>query len=63
MPKHHTDEEYLEAIEAGNRTTTEIANTVDVARQSAYERLHSLREKGAVEKEKIGNSLLWRLSE
>jgi len=63
MAEHNSDEEYLDAIREGNRTTTEIADSVDVARQSAYERLHSLQEKGEAEKEKIGNSLLWRLSE
>jgi DNA-binding IclR family transcriptional regulator len=62
MPEHHSDDEYTDAIRDGNRTTTEIADAVDVARQSAYERLHSLEERGKVRKERIGNSLLWSLS-
>lgn len=63
MPEHHDDDEYLGAIREGNQTTTEIADAVGVARQSAYERLHTLREKELVEKERVGNSLRWEASE
>ncbi|MFA1610141.1 winged helix-turn-helix domain-containing protein [Halobellus rubicundus] len=63
MPEHHSDDEYLTAIREGNQTTSEIADAVGVARQSAYERLHTLRENGKVRKEKIGNSLRWETTE
>jgi len=59
MPEHHRDSEYVDAIREGAQTTKEIADSVGVARQSAYERLHSLEDKGKVSKEHIGNSLLW----
>lgn len=63
MPGHHDDSEYLEAIEEGNQTSTEIADYVDVARQTAYERLHRMEERGQVEGEKIGNTIRWSLSD
>jgi Mn-dependent DtxR family transcriptional regulator len=61
MPEHHSDEEYLDAIRAGNHATSDIADAVGVARQSADERLRSLADAGDVEKERVGNSLYWSL--
>lgn len=63
MPEHHDDSEYLAAIREGNHATTDIAEYVGVARQSAYERLHAMADRGLVEKETVGNSLYWSAAE
>jgi hypothetical protein len=61
MPEHHDDEEYLDAIRDGNHATSDIADAVGVARQSADERLRRLAEVREVEHETVGNSLYWTL--
>jgi Mn-dependent DtxR family transcriptional regulator len=59
MPEHHSDDEYLDAIRDGNHATSDIADAVGVARQSADERLRRLAEEGQVDRETVGNSLYW----
>jgi Mn-dependent DtxR family transcriptional regulator len=59
MTEHHDAEEYLDAIREGNHATSDIADAVGVARQSADERLRRLAEVGEVEYETVGNSLYW----
>jgi len=62
MAEHHDDDEYIEAIRAGNHATADIADAVGVTRQAADERLRRLRESGQVEKETVGNSLYWSVT-
>lgn len=61
--RHHDDEDFIEAIKAGNRGTTDIAEFVGVKRQSADERLRKLRDEGRVESEMVGNSLAWSVAQ
>lgn len=60
----HSDEEYLDAVrEHEPAATSEIADEVGVARQSADYRLRQLEADGKVTSKRIGNSLAWRLTE
>ena len=61
----YPDSEFLNAIQdlgelAG---TSEIAEKVGCTRRTAYTRLKSIEENGQVVSQKIGNSLVWTLSE
>jgi predicted transcriptional regulator len=60
--RHHDDDEFLNAIQAGHRATSAIAEHVGVTRQAADKRLRQLREEGEVESEMIGNSLVWSIT-
>lgn len=55
-----SDEAFIEAIEEGNETTREIAESVECSYNLAYERLQTL---DGVSSRKVGNTLLWRLDE
>lgn len=58
--ERHSDKTYVDAVrEHEPAGTTEVAETVGVARQSADYRLRQLEDKGLVESKKIGNSLAW----
>lgn len=58
--KRYSDEEYITAVRIHEpAATTEVAETVGVARQSADYRLRQLEDEGLVESKKIGNSLAW----
>lgn len=60
----HSDEEYLAAVrEHEPAATSEVADAVGVARQSADYRLRQLEVDGKVKSKQIGNSLAWRLPE
>lgn len=60
----HSDEEYLEAVrEHEPAATTEVADEVGVARQSADYRLRRLENEGRVRSTRIGNSLAWSVTE
>lgn len=64
MSKGISDEEYLDAVRENEpAATTEIADTVGVARQSADYRLRQLKEGGKVVNKKVGPSLVWMLTE
>lgn len=57
-------EDFLRALEeldfAG---TTDIAEFVGCDRRTAYLKLQSLKKEGKVQNQKIGNALLWKLSD
>lgn len=58
--REHSDEEFLEAVrEHEPASTTEIAEAVGVARQSASYRLELLEEEGLVVKKKVGPANVW----
>ena len=58
--REHPDEEFLEAVqECEPGSTTEIAEMVGVARQSASYRLELLEEEGLVKKKKVGPAVVW----
>ena len=54
---------FLEAIEAGNKGTSDIADAVGCKRRTADYRLRKLQKEGKVTGEKIGRSLVWSLKE
>lgn len=59
----YSDEDFLEAIEAGNKATADIADFAGCTRKTAEIRLKRLRADGQVESEKVGSSLVWSLRE
>ncbi len=62
--KRYPANEYIEAVrEHEPAGTSEIAEAVGVARQSADYRLRQLESEGIVTGKKIGNSLAWSLVE
>jgi DNA-binding transcriptional ArsR family regulator len=62
--EQHSTAEYIDAVrEHEPAGTTEIADAVGVARQSADYRLRQLEDQGLVTSKKIGNSLAWSLVE
>jgi len=57
-------EDFLQAIkELGSAGTTDISNQVGCNRRTAYLKLQSLEEEGSVSSQKVGNALLWKLTE
>lgn len=57
-------EDFLEALkELGAAGTTDIAGFVGCDRRTAYLKLKSLEKEEQVDSEKVGNALLWRLSD
>ena len=64
VEERHSDEEYLDAVhEHEPAATSEIAQAVGVARQSADYRLRKLEDERKVASKKIGNSLAWSLAD
>lgn len=64
MEDRHSDEEYLDAVrEQEPAATSEIAEVVGVARQSADYRLRKLEDERKVTSKTIGNSLSWSLAD
>lgn len=60
----HTDEAVLEAVRKHEPAgTSDIADELGIARQSADYRLRKLLDEGHVVKQKIGNSLVWSVAE
>lgn len=60
----HSDDEYLDAVrEHDPAATSEVADAVGVARQSADYRLRKLEGQGKVASKRIGNSLAWTVIE
>jgi len=57
-------EEFIRALEElGAAGTTDVAEYVDCDRRTAYLKLQDLEEEGDVESRKVGNALLWELSD
>lgn len=64
MSKGLSDADYLNAVRDHQpAATTEVADAVGVARQSAGYRLKKLEEEGRVESKKVGPSRVWMLME
>ena len=60
----HSDEAVLEAVRKHEPAgTSDIADELGIARQSADYRLRRLLDEGYVMKQKIGNSLAWSADE
>ena len=59
--EQYPDSDFLEAIEAGNKGTSDIAEAVGCKRRTADYRLRKLEETGKVTGEKIGRSLVWSI--
>ena len=60
----YTDGEVVKAVEQNDPAgTTEVADELGIARQSADYRLHRLLDDGRVSKKKVGNSLVWSIDE
>lgn len=60
----YPDSDFLDAIreQGGMAGTSEIAQNVGCTRRTAYTRLQSLEEE-QVSNRKVGNSLLWSISD
>jgi predicted ArsR family transcriptional regulator len=57
-------EDFLHSLEEiGPAGTTDIADRVGCDRRTAYIKLQSLEEEGVVQSQKIGNALLWQLTD
>jgi predicted transcriptional regulator len=57
-------EDFLEALaELGQSGTTDISDYLGCDRRTAYLKLKSLENDGKIRSRKVGNSLLWELSE
>lgn len=55
-------ESFLEAVEElHTATTAKVATKVDCSYDLAYRRLHDLEEQGALTKEEVGGSFVWKI--
>jgi len=61
--REHSDNEFIDAIDDGNRTTQAIADYIGITRQGADYRLRQLQADGIVTSEKVGGTLLWSKQE
>ncbi|MFB6197119.1 MAG: transcriptional regulator, partial [Halobacteriaceae archaeon] len=61
----YSTEDFLEAIntEDGMAGTGDIADHVGCAHDTAYKRLQKMENEGLVASRKVGNTLLWTISE
>jgi len=61
----YSDDEFVEAIKesGGTASTTEVSDLIDCDRRTAYLRLKELEEESRISSRKVGNSLLWIVSE
>jgi GTP-sensing pleiotropic transcriptional regulator CodY len=61
----YPDSDFIDAIQTldGMAGTSEIAENVGCTRRTAYTRLQSLESEGKVTSRKVGNSLLWSISD
>jgi predicted ArsR family transcriptional regulator len=62
MTEHHSTAEFIEAIEAGARTSAEVAERVGVTPEGARQRLLQLRDEGRVAGEKLGGNWIWSVA-
>lgn len=57
-----SEKDYIDAVKKHEpASTSEVAETVGVTRQSADYRLRQLEEEGHVKSKMIGNSLAWKV--
>lgn len=57
-------ESFLNVLrEGGPAGTTDIAEQVGCDRRTAYLKLKALEEDGVVESQKVGNALLWKVTD
>lgn len=61
--RHRDDDEYLQAIREGARTTSDIADALNITRQGADYRLRRLRDDGDVKSKMVGNTLVWSIAD
>jgi len=61
----YQDREFLDAIEQleGMAGTSEVAEEVGCTHRTAYTRLRSIEKNGYIQSRKVGNSLVWSISE
>lgn len=60
----YSDEDIINAVRKHEpAATSEVAETLGMARQSADYRLRRLLEENRVSKKKVGNSLIWLVEE
>ncbi|RZV10496.1 hypothetical protein BDK88_1664 [Natrinema hispanicum] len=61
----YPDSDFINAIQTlgGMAGTSEIAESVGCTRRTAYTRLQSLESEDQVASRKVGNSLLWSVSD
>jgi len=61
----YPDSEFIESIQnlGGMAGTSDIADEIGCTRRTAYQRLLSLESEGELDSQKIGNSLVWKVSE
>lgn len=60
----YSDEDIINAVRKHEpAATSEVAETLGMARQSADYRLRRLLEENRVSKKKVGNSLIWFVEE
>ena len=61
----YPDSQFIDAIQRldGMAGTSEIAEEVGCTRRTAYTRLQSLKTEERVNSRKVGNSLIWTVSE
>ena len=61
----YTEEELIEAIRTlgGMAGTSDIAEHVGCARDTAYKKLKQMREEGTVSSQKVGGALLWSVED
>jgi len=61
----YSTEDFFNAIssEGGMAGTGDIAERVGCAHDTAYKRLQSMEKEGLVSSRKVGNTLLWKISE
>jgi len=61
----YQDQEFLDAIEQleGMAGTSDVADEVGCTHRTAYTRLLSIERNGDIQSRKVGNSLVWSISE
>ena len=61
----YSDSDFLDAINNldGMASTSDVAEKVGCTHRTAYSRLNSLEEKKKVTTRRIGNSIMWMLSD
>ncbi|WP_049924061.1 winged helix-turn-helix domain-containing protein [Halopiger djelfimassiliensis] len=61
----YSDDDFVEAIENEGEPvgTGEIAKAVGCAHDTAYKRLQALETKGIITSRKVGNTLVWSISD
>lgn len=61
----YPDRDFIAALHehGGAAGTSDVAEHVGCVRDSAYRRLNQLAEQGMVERQKVGNSLVWSVTD